>query len=195
VEGGAEARILPLGAGLDDAFFAHDGQITKREVRAITLAALAPRRGDLLWDVGAGAGSIAIEWMLLHPSLRAVAIEADATRAERIRGNAAACGVPDLRVIEGRAPQALAGLPQADAIFIGGGADGAIIDTAIQALRAGGRLVANAVTLETEALILGVRTRLGGEVVRIGIERAAPLGALTGWRPAMPVLQWRWLKP
>ena len=133
--------------------FEHDGQITKREIRAVTLSSLAPRRGELLWDIGAGSGSVAIEWMLADPSLRAMAIEANADRAARIRRNAAAFGVPGLEVVEGAAPQALAGLPRPDAIFIGGGASPDVLDAALRRLRSGGRLVANAVTLETEALL------------------------------------------
>lgn len=190
------ARILPLTPGLDDDLFDHDGQITKRAVRALTLSALAPQRGALLWDIGAGAGSVAIEWMLAHPSCRAVAIEADPARAARIRANAAALGVPDLEVQEGAAPAMLAGLPAPDAIFVGGGAgDAGVLDAAIPALKPGGRLVVNAVTLETEAVLLARHAALGGELARIAVSRAAPVGAMTGWRPAMPVTQWTWVKP
>jgi precorrin-6Y C5,15-methyltransferase (decarboxylating) len=190
------ARILPLSPGLADELFEHDGQITKREIRALTLSALAPRRGELLWDIGAGAGSIAIEWMLCDPSLRAVAIEQDPQRTARIGRNASALGVPALRVVEGTAPQALTGLPKPDAIFIGGGgSDQGVLDAAIDALPMGGRLVANAVTLEMEAILLARHTRLGGELVRIALSRAAPVGTMSGWRPAMPVTQWSWTKP
>ena len=196
VESSREARILPLTAGLADDLFEHDGQITKREIRAVTLAALAPRRGELLWDIGAGSGSIAIEWMLADPSMRAIAIEANAERAARIRRNAAACGVPGLTVVEGAAPEALSGLPRPDAIFIGGGGtDPGVLEAAIGALPSGGRLVANAVTLEMEALLLARRASLGGELVRIAISREAPVGSMTAWRPAMPVTQWAWTKP
>lgn len=196
VAAGAHARILPLGSGLADTLFAHDGQITKREIRALTLSALSPRRGELLWDIGAGAGSVAIEWMLLHPSLRAIAIEMDETRAERIRLNANRCGVPDLRIVEERAPEALVGLPQPDAAFVGGGgATPGTIEAAIAALRRGGRLVVNAVTLETQTTILSFGSKHGGTVTRIGIERAAPVGSKTAWRPAIPVVQWSWTKP
>ncbi|PDQ17321.1 cobalamin biosynthesis bifunctional protein CbiET [Mesorhizobium sanjuanii] len=192
----SEARILPLTSGLADHLFEHDGQITKREIRAITLSALAPRRGELLWDIGAGSGSIGIEWMLAHPSLRAIAIEAEPTRAARIGRNAAACGVPSLVVVEGPAPKALAKLEQPDAIFIGGGgSDTGVLSAAIKALRVGGRLVANAVTLEMEALLLAQNTKLGGDLTRIAISRAAPVGAMQAWRPAMPVTQWNWVKP
>jgi precorrin-6Y C5,15-methyltransferase (decarboxylating) len=195
VAAGADARVLPLSPGLADELFEHDGQITKREVRAVTLSALAPRRGELLWDVGAGAGSIAIEWMLRDPSLAAVAIEQDPERAARIARNASALGVPGLRVVEGAAPQALAGLPRPDAVFIGGGgSDNGVLDAAIEALPAGGRLVANAVTLEMEAILLDRHAGLGGDLIRIAVSRVAPVGTMSGWRPAMPVTQWSWVK-
>ncbi len=190
-----KARILPFG-GLDDALFEHDGQLTKREIRAVTLAALAPRRGERLWDIGAGAGSVAIEWMLRHPSLRATAIEGRPDRAARIRRNAAALGVPGLEIVEGVAPGALAELPTPDAVFLGGGGtDPGVLDTAIAALAPGGRLVANAVTLEMQARLAAAAARLGGDLTTIAIARAAPLGGMTAWRPAMPVTQWAWVKP
>ncbi|MFK0687433.1 precorrin-6y C5,15-methyltransferase (decarboxylating) subunit CbiE [Mesorhizobium sp. IMUNJ 23033] len=196
VDSTPDARILPLTSGLGDHLFDHDGQITKREIRAITLSALAPRRGELLWDIGAGSGSIGIEWMLAHPSMRAIAIEADSTRAARIHRNAAACGVPGLVVVEGSAPKALAKLDTPDAIFIGGGgSDTGVLSAAIKALRAGGRLVANAVTLEMEALLLAQHTRHGGDLTRIAISRVSPVGSMQAWRPAMPVTQWSWVKP
>lgn len=189
------AAMVPL-AGLDDALFEHDGQITKREIRAVTLAALAPRRGERLWDVGAGAGSVAIEWMLRHPSLRAVAIEARADRAGRIRRNAEALGVSGLDVREGAAPAALAGLPRPDAIFLGGGgSDPGVLDAVIDALPPGGRLVANAVTLAMQAILIGAAARLGGGLVTLSVARAAPVGGMTAWRPAIPVVQWSWVKP
>ena len=194
VEASPGARVLARAAGLPDALFEHDGQITKREIRAITLAALSPRRGELLWDVGAGAGSVAIEWMLADPSMRAVAIEARSDRAARIRRNAAAFGVPGLEVVEGAAPAALEGLARPDAVFIGGGAT-IVLDTAVRALRAGGRLVVNAVTVETEALSLDRQATLGGELTRIAIARLEPVGRRQGWRPALPVTQWVWIKP
>jgi len=196
IESTPQARILPLTSGLADHLFEHDGQITKREVRAITLSALAPRRGELLWDIGAGSGSIGIEWMLAHPSMRAIAIEADPTRAARIGRNAAACGVPGLVVIEGSAPKALARLETPDAIFIGGGgSDSGVLNAAIKALRAGGRLVANAVTLEMETLLLARHASLGGDLTRIALSRVTPVGSMQAWRPAMPVTQWNWVKP
>ncbi|MET3896833.1 precorrin-6Y C5,15-methyltransferase (decarboxylating) [Devosia sp. UYZn731] len=190
------ARILPLTIGRDDALFEHDGQITKREVRALTLSALAPRRGELLWDIGAGSGSIGIEWMLADPSLRAVAIEADGERVARIGRNAVMFGVPDLLVVHGAAPEALADLPQPAAIFVGGGGtEPGVVEAAIAALPCGGRLVANAVTTQMEALLLARHAELGGQLTRIAIDRAAPIGGMTGWRPAMPITQWSWIKP
>jgi precorrin-6Y C5,15-methyltransferase (decarboxylating) len=196
IEASPGARILPLAPGLSHELFEHDGQITKREIRALTLSALAPRRGELLWDVGAGAGSVAIEWMLADPSLRAIAIESNSDRAARIGRNAVALGVPGLVVVEGLAPTALAGLPRPDAIFIGGGgSDDGVLAAAIDALAAGGRLVANAVTLEMEAILLDRHAKLGGELTRIAVSRVAPVGSMQGWRPAMPVTQWLWAKP
>ncbi|WP_426127210.1 precorrin-6y C5,15-methyltransferase (decarboxylating) subunit CbiE [Pararhizobium sp. PWRC1-1] len=190
------ARILPLASGLNDGLFEHDGQITKREVRALTLSALAPRRGELLWDVGAGSGSIGIEWMLCDPAMHAIAIEGSADRAARIKRNAANFGVPGLTVVHGTAPEALAGLPSPDAIFVGGGgSEEGVMAAAIAALKTGGRLVANAVTTQMEAVLLQHQARLGGSLIRIDIARASPVGAMTGWRPAMPVTQWSWVKP
>ncbi|MFT0860332.1 precorrin-6y C5,15-methyltransferase (decarboxylating) subunit CbiE [Ancylobacter sp. G4_0304] len=196
VEAGEGARLIALTPGLPDELFENDGQLTKREIRATTLAALAPRRGELLWDIGAGAGSVAIEWMLADPSLRAIAIEEREARAARIARNAGALGVPGLVLVQGTAPSALAGLPAPDAIFIGGGASEAgVMDAALDALKPGGRLVVNAVTLETEALLLARHAALGGELIRIAVSRAAPVANMTGWRPAMPVTQWSWVKP
>ncbi|TIX87925.1 precorrin-6y C5,15-methyltransferase (decarboxylating) subunit CbiE [Rhizobium sp. P44RR-XXIV] len=196
VKADESARILPVIAGLADELFEHDGQITKREIRAMTLSALAPRRGELLWDIGAGSGSIGIEWMLADPSLRAIAIEASSERAARIRRNASNFGVPGLTIVEGEAPGALAGLATPDAIFIGGGgSDAGVLDVAISQLKSGGRLVANAVTTQMEAILLIEHARRGGSLVRIDIARAAPVGRMTGWRPAMPVTQWSWIKP
>ena len=188
------ARIIARAAGLADALFEHDGQITRREIRAITLSSLAPRRGELLWDIGSGSGSVAIEWMLADPSLSAIAIERRPDRAVRIRRNAAAFGVPGLDVVEDEAPGVLGSLPKPDAIFIGGGAGNAL-DAAESMLRAGGRLVVNAVTLETEALLLAHHAKLGGELTRLAITRIDGIGNKTGWRPAMPVTQWTWIKP
>lgn len=196
LESGPEARVLPLAPGRADELFEHDGQITKREVRAVTLAALAPRRGELLWDIGGGSGSISIEWMLCDPAMRAIAIEGNAERAARIGRNAAAFGVPGLVVVQGSAPAALEGLATPDAIFVGGGGtDAGVMDAAIAALKPGGRLVANAVTLEMEALLLAKHAALGGELLRIAISRETQIGSMSGWRPAMPVTQWSWAKP
>jgi len=190
------AAILPLTPGLPDALFETDGQLTKREIRALTLAALAPRRGALLWDVGAGSGSIGIEWMLADASLAAIAIEARPDRAARIRRNADALGTPALRLVEGEAPAALAGLPAPDAVFVGGGAgDAGVLDAVIAALKPGGRLVVNAVTVETEAVLAARFAAGGGDLVRLQVARAGPVGGLTGWRAAMPVTQWTWTKP
>lgn len=189
------SRCLPLTPGLRDDWFEHDGQITKREVRAVTLAALAPRRGEVLIDIGSGSGSIAIEWMLAHPDNRAVAIEPRRDRAERIARNAKALGVPDLSVIEGKAPAALDGLAAADAIFIGGGATSpGLRDRVLGLLNPHGRLVANAVTLETQSLLLDWRKDLGGELVEIAVSEAEMIGGFTGWKPARPIVQFRWEK-
>ena len=191
-----EAIIIPLASGLDDDFFEHDGQLTKREVRAVTLSSLQPLQGQLLWDIGLGAGSVAIEWLLRHPSLRAIGIEARSDRAGRAARNAAALGVPELEIVQGRAPEALAGLARPDAIFIGGGMmDDGVFDAAWSALKSGGRLVANAVSLETETRLAGYFQHFGGDLVRLQVARADRVGAMSGWRPAMPVTQWRVRKP
>ena len=190
------ARPIPFSPGLPDDWFQSGGQITKREVRAVTLAALAPLRGALLWDVGAGSGSVSIEWMLADPSCRAIAIEPRADRAAMIRANAEALGVPDLGLVEGEAPDALQGLPSPDAVFIGGGAgDPGVVEAAIAGLKPAGRLVANAVTLETQALFVDLHGRLGGDLTQIQIARADRIGGFRGFRPAMAVVQWTWEKP
>ena len=190
-----EARILPRAAGLPDAWFEHDGQITKREIRAMTLSALAPGRGDLLWDVGSGSGSVAIEWMLADPANNAVAIELRHDRAERIARNALSFGAPSLSVVNGEAPHVFADLPTPDAIFIGGGSSApGMIDRAYDALSEGGRLVVNAVTLETQAACVDWRGRLGGGLTQIAIAHAEPVGRYSGWSAAMPIVQWRLIK-
>ncbi|WP_030662568.1 bifunctional cobalt-precorrin-7 (C(5))-methyltransferase/cobalt-precorrin-6B (C(15))-methyltransferase [Streptomyces rimosus] len=186
-----DALRLSAAPGLPDDAYEHDGQLTKRHVRAATLAALAPAPGELLWDVGGGSGSIGIEWMRTHRSCRAVAVERDAVRAERIARNADALGVPALRVVTGPAPAALAGLPAPDAVFIGGGLTvPGLLEACWAALPAGGRLVANTVTLESEALLADWYRRHGGDLVRLAVAHAVPVGGFTGWRQAMPVTQW-----
>jgi precorrin-6B C5,15-methyltransferase / cobalt-precorrin-6B C5,C15-methyltransferase len=190
------ARVLPRAAGLPDDWFEHDGQITKREIRAMTLSQLAPGRGQFLWDVGSGSGSVAIEWMLADPTNSAVAVESRHDRAKRIARNALSFGVPGLSVVAGEAPQVFAGLSKPDAIFIGGGARvPGTIERAYDALAAGGRLIVNAVTLETQAASLGWRARWGGELAQIAIAHAEPVGRYSGWRAAMPIVQWRFVKP
>ena len=182
---------LPTIPGLPDEAYANDGQLTKRDVRAVTLARLAPLPGRLLWDVGAGAGSIGIEWMRVHPSCRAVAIESRPDRAQRIRQNAARLGVPDLQVVEGSAPEALVGLPQPDAAFVGGGATTPLLlDTVWAALAPGGRLVVNAVTMESEAVLADRYARCGGSLTRLSVAQAEPVGGFTSFKPALPVTIW-----
>ncbi|MFE9461610.1 precorrin-6y C5,15-methyltransferase (decarboxylating) subunit CbiE [Streptomyces californicus] len=197
VECRPSAGALRLGTvpGLPDAAYEHDGQLTKRHIRAATLGTLAPAPGELLWDVGGGSGSIAIEWLRAHPSCRAVSVERDPVRAERIARNADRLGVPGLRVVTGPAPASLAGLPVPDAVFIGGGLTApGLLDACWEALRPGGRLVANTVTLESEALLAGRHTAYGGELVRLAVAHAVPVGGFTGWRQAMPVTQWSVVK-
>ncbi|MGW6527890.1 precorrin-6y C5,15-methyltransferase (decarboxylating) subunit CbiE [Streptomyces venezuelae] len=191
-----DAPRLGVVPGLPDAAYESDGQLTKRYVRAATLAALAPAPGELLWDVGGGSGSIAVEWLRAHPSCRAVTIEKNPVRAERITRNADRLGVPGLRVVTGAAPAALAGLPTPDAVFIGGGLTApGLLDAGWEALPPGGRLVANTVTLESEALLTEWYRRHGGELVRLAVAQAVPVGGFTGWRQAMPVTQWSVTKP
>jgi len=196
VEGHGPAEGSSWAPGLPDDAFEHDGQLTKRDLRASALARLAPRPGAHLWDVGAGAGSVAIEWLRAHPLTTASAVEARPERAARARRNAARLGVPRLAVVEGRAPDALAGLPAPDAVFVGGGAtaDG-LLDLCRAALRPGGRLVVHGVTLETEQLLTGAFHAHGGELTRLSVEHVAPLGGrFTGWTPARAVTQWAWTK-
>ncbi|MFI8517580.1 precorrin-6y C5,15-methyltransferase (decarboxylating) subunit CbiE [Streptomyces sp. NPDC085481] len=186
-------EALRLGAvpGLPDEAYEHDGQLTKRHVRAATLAALAPAPGELLWDIGGGSGSIGIEWMRTDRSCRAIAVEKDPERAARIARNATALGVPTLRVVTAAAPGGLAGLPTPDAVFIGGGLTApGLLEACWEALPAGGRLVANTVTMESEALLADAYRRHGGELVRLAVAAAVPVGGFTGWRQAMPVTQW-----
>ncbi|MFJ8621762.1 precorrin-6y C5,15-methyltransferase (decarboxylating) subunit CbiE [Kitasatospora sp. NPDC093550] len=190
---GPRSSLVP---GLPDAAYESDGQLTKRHVRAATLATLAPSPGELLWDVGGGSGSIAIEWLRAHRDCRAVSVERDPVRAERIARNAAALGVPRLHVVTGPAPAALAELPTPDAVFIGGGLTApGLLESCWAALRPGGRLVANTVTLESEALLTEWYRRHGGELVKLAVATAVPVGGFTGWRQAMPVTQWSAVKP
>ncbi|VVO56628.1 Precorrin-6Y C(5,15)-methyltransferase [decarboxylating] [Pseudomonas fluorescens] len=183
-------------AGLPDSAFRHDGQLTKRDVRAITLARLAPVPGELLWDVGAGSGSIGIEWMRAHPSCRALAIEADEGRQQLIEHNRDALGVPGLQLIRGSAPQALDGLERPDAIFIGGGVTReGVLDTCWAQLKPGGRLIANAVTLQSEMTLMAWREQHGGELTRIHIAQAQPLGDFDTWRQALPITLLDVVKP
>lgn len=188
--------LFPTRGSLPDSAFEHDGQLTKQDVRALTLSALAPYPGALLWDIGAGAGSIAIEWMLSHPACRAHAVERDPVRCERIQRNARALGVPTLQLTQALAPAGLDQLPTPDSIFVGGGGgDRALFEHCWSALRRGGRLVINSVSLETESLLLSLYASHGGELRRFSIESAGKLGTMTGFRPAMPVVQWRIDKP
>lgn len=195
VEAGAHAKVIPLAAGLPDEMFEHDGQITKREIRAVTLSSLAPRAGELLWDVGCGSGSIAIEWLLRHSSTQAIAIERDPTRAARAAGNAVELGVPRLEVVTGEAPAALDALPQPDAIFIGGGGGSEVINKSWSALKQGGHLVANAITLKTERALLAAQAEHGGSLTRLSVERLDTVGGREAFRPAMTVTQWSVTKP
>jgi len=190
----AGARILPLAPGLPDEWFENDGQLTKREIRAVTLSALAPRKGETLWDIGAGSGSISIEWMLSHPANRAIAIERDSARAAHISRNALSLGAPDLDIVTGAAPQALELLRPPDAIFIGGGATSETLEAAWRALPSCGRIVVNAVTVETQALLIGAYEEKGGDLAQLQISRARPVGRFHALEPGMAVLQWRAIK-
>jgi precorrin-6Y C5,15-methyltransferase (decarboxylating) len=182
--------IMPHASGIADEWFKHDGQITKRPVRAMTLSALAPHPGEMLWDIGAGSGSVAIEWLLSHPTTQAIAFEADPVRAARAHANAARLGVDRLSVIEGRAPAVLDGRIRPDAIFIGGGLSEALLEAIIGLPGGSTRLVANAVTLESEALLTQWHARRGGELLRIEMANAAPLGSRRGWKASYPLVQW-----
>ena len=188
------AHAASLTPGLPDDVFDHDGQLTKRDLRASALARLMPRPGEVLWDVGAGAGSIAIEWLRAHPACRAIAIERDLDRAKRIRENAGALGVPGLEVLHGEAPAVLASLPRPHAAFVGGGGTSETVEQAWLALRPGGRLVVHAVTQETEMIVIDCWRRHGGELSRLSIEHLEPIGRYHGWRPARAVVQWSAIK-
>jgi len=182
---------LPLTPGLPDRFFDHDGQITKQAIRAITLAALAPMPGQLLWDIGTGSGSVAIEWLLAHPDNQAVGFEQNAERSARARSNADNLGVDWLEVKEGSAPEVLNDTPLPDAVFIGGGLSQALLDDLWQRLPEGVRIVANAVTLESEALLAHWQQKAGGELLRLELANAAPIGTRRGWKASYPIVQWR----
>jgi precorrin-6Y C5,15-methyltransferase (decarboxylating) len=199
-----EAQVLSNAPGLPDEVFTHDGQLTKREVRALTLAALAPLPGQVLWDVGAGAGSVAIEWLRVVPracpdgrtGARAIAIERDAGRCAAMATNAAALGVPELEIVQGDAPAALAGLAAPDSVFVGGGlTQPGLLEVCWQALAAGGRLVANAVSIESVGRLAEFRGRHGGALTRLAVARAGPVGRFTGFRPLLEVVQYAGVKP
>ena len=192
----SDSRVVTLAPGLPDSFFENDGQLTKAEIRALTLSALAPKAGELLWDIGLGAGSIGIEWCLRHPRNRCIGIEERTERADRARRNAQDLGATALDIRIGRAPEALCDLPAPDAIFIGGGASEAgVFEAAWAALKSGGRLVINAVTLETETLLGVLYAQHGGTMRRLAVSRLEPVGGMHGWRAAMPVTQWVVTKP
>jgi precorrin-6Y C5,15-methyltransferase (decarboxylating) len=186
-----KAKFFSRVVGLPDSAYHHDGQLTKREVRAITLSALSPLPGQLLWDVGAGCGSIGIEWMQSHHRCRAIAIEHHPTRLQYIADNATALGVPSLQIVAGKAPDALRSLPQPDTIFIGGGlTTPEVFTTCWQNLKIGGRLVANAVTIKSEQMIFQLQQEFGGELSRIAIQRAEPVGKFLGWKAMAGITQW-----
>lgn len=189
-----DAALQPRVPGLDDSLFSSDGTMTKQEVRAVTVARLMPMRGALLWDIGTGCGSVAIEWIRAARYARAIGIEPRADRRAMAAANALALGAPGLEIVDGEAPAALEGLPAPDAIFIGGGLDTTVFDAAFSALRPLGRIVANAVTLESEAVLLELHKRHGGQLSKIAVQRAEPVGRLTGWKPLMPVTQWSLVK-
>ena len=189
-----DAALLPRVPGLADELFQHDGTMTKQEVRAATLAKLMPMRGALFWDIGTGCGSVAVEWMRGARYARAVGIEPRADRRAMAAANALALGVPKLELVEGRVPEALEGLAAPDAVFIGGGLSRETFEAAWDALRPLGRMVCNAVTLESEALLLELHKERGGQLVKLMVNRAEPVGGLTGWRPLMPVTQWSLVK-
>ncbi|MFD1342076.1 precorrin-6y C5,15-methyltransferase (decarboxylating) subunit CbiE [Litorisediminicola beolgyonensis] len=184
-------ETIPCASGREDTLFESDGQITKRPVRALTLSALAPRPHELLWDIGGGSGSVALEWLMAHPTTQAISIEPRADRAARIGRNAAALGQDRLQVVTGSAPEALDGLAMPEAVFVGGGLSAALLESLFARLPAGTRIVANAVTLESEALLAAAQAERGGDLLRIALSEAVPLGSKRGWRSAYPVVQWR----
>ncbi len=185
-----EGHVMPATTGIPDDFFETDGVMTKRPMRALTLSALAPKPGERLWDLGAGSGSIGIEWCLAHPSCQAVALEPRADRIALIEANAQALGATTLDIQQGTAPEALDGLPKPDVVFIGGGLSAALLGWLETHLTPGTRLVANAVTLESEALLTEAHARLGGTLLRFEIATIRPMGTKRGWQQAYPVVQW-----
>jgi len=188
------ANLWGSSPGLPEEAFAHDGQITKREVRALAIAALRPMAGQRLWDLGAGSGSVSVEWCLAAARTTAVAVERNAERAARVRQNAETFGVP-ISVTTGDSIDVVGELPSPDAVFIGGGATAELVDAAWEALRPGGRLVVHCVTLDTEFLVVAAQLRLGGDLRRVTIERAEALGRHLSWKPARPIVQWSATKP
>ena len=190
IELAGDGSVIPVASGRPDALFDNDGQITKRPIRALTLSALAPRAGETLWDIGGGSGSIAIEWLLSHATTHAITIEQHPNRAARIRQNADRLGVDRLQIVTGTAPDALRDLPLPDAVFIGGGLSADLLNALRDCLRPGTRAVANAVTLESEATLAQVQGMFGGDLLRIELAHAAPLGSRRGWQSAYPVVQW-----
>ena len=190
---GPDAQVYPR-TGLPDDAFTHDGKVTKRTARALALAKLVPVRDGILWDVGCGCGSVAIEWMRAGREARAIGIEPQEKRRAMAEENALKLGTPKLQLVDGTAPEALDGLPEPDAVFIGGGISAETIEACRQALLPHGRLVAHAVTLESEAVLLDAYARHGGELQRIAVETAAPVGPFQGWKPSMPVVQWSWIR-
>ena len=192
----APGTALPRVPGLPDSAYETDGQLTRREARALAIAALAPGPGQLLWDIGAGSGSIGIEWMRADPRCRAVAVESRPDRAERIERNAVQLGVPGIEVVCGAAPDALSGLSRPDAVFVGGGLTaGGVLEACWDAMQRGGRLVAHAVTVESEAVLHQWQRAAGGQLVKLALSYAGPLGGFTTWRPALPVTQWQVIRP
>lgn len=190
LEMAGEGAALPLAGGRPDDWFDHDGQITKQPVRAMTLSALAPQPFETLWDIGGGSGSIGIEWLLTHPTLQAISVEPRAERAARIKANAVKLGVDRLKVVTGTAPEALVDQQKPHAVFIGGGLSTALLTWLERHLDPGTRIVANAVTLETEAFLLQAQERLGGALIRLELSRSEPLGPRRGWKASYPIVQW-----